>query len=463
MKIEFLHKAGSDRLILIVAGWGSDARTFVGLGMPGWDLAVIYGLDEHVPDLNEVNSYATIYLYAWSLGVWATCNIIGHKLIPTKAFAINGTPTPYDELRGIPPMIFDGTVNTLIPRNLHKFRVRMCGGVQAYNECAHLFAGIEDVAHLRQELLFVRDHAIQPSLIKWDAAFIATNDKIFPPQNQENAWQGHTLIHHLAGEHFIDSQSILRQTIVDTEQVGRRFTRSLVTYDAHSHAQRLIAQRLAQLMSSRVRAKRGDVIEIGCGTGNFTREWSKYFRARHAHFVDLCKLPIFDVAPYEHYHTCDAEMFMAEQANLNAGRIDAIFSASTIQWFNNLPLFFSHCSRTLADEGILCVSTFAPGNLSELQILRPDHLQYIGIEEVNSIVTNFFKDVTIKQEEVVLEFTTPLDALRHLQLTGVTASGSRKAAVGELREFIAHYPMNDRGRYTLTFRPIYIIATHPLR
>ena len=104
------------------------------------------------------------------------------------------------------------------------------------------------------------------------------------------------------------------------------------------------------------------------------------------------------------------------------------------------------------------MSTFAPGNLCELQRLREDHLQYLPADKLQEILTPLFSRVSVEEDVVAIDFTTPLEALRHLQLTGVTVSGGRHAGIGELRRFADTFPMNSRGRYTLTFRPVYILA-----
>ncbi|MCM1005382.1 MAG: DUF452 family protein [Prevotella sp.] len=459
MKLEFLHKFDTDRLILIVAGWGSDGRSFPNIQMSGWDIAVISGLDSQLPDLELIAKYKTIYLYAWSLGVWSTQYLLGNKIKATKAFAVNGTTTPCNDDCGIPVNIFNGTLNSLNERNLYKFRVRMCGGVKAYQQCKLLFEHIADVNDLRNQLMFVRDcpEGVRVST-GWDAAFISDADNIFPAKNQENAWHGVTRIYKLNAPHYVDLQQIISQTIIDVDRVGKRFTRSLQTYDAHSHAQRLIAERLADKMQAVMTLSEGDVLEIGCGTGNFTREWSKHFKADRAIFMDLCDMPQFGVAPNEIYIKGDAESLVDKLADEQPASLAAIFSASAIQWFSNLPLFFSRCATALHSGGFIAMSTFAPGNLEELQTLRPDHLQYLDKEEHKEILSELFSEVIVEEEKIELEFSSPLEALRHLQLTGVTTSGSRRASVSELRRFADRFPMNARGRYTLTFRPIYLLA-----
>lgn len=463
MKLEFLKRsATTNKLILIFAGWGSDATLYRDVHMPNWDVAVVTGIDEAIPDVEMLDSYDTVYVYAWSLGVFVAEYFLSGRIIPTKAFAINGTPWPNDDTRGIPQAIFKGTIEGLNARSLHKFRVRMFGGVSEYKPFAPIFEHLCDTDDLRRQLEFVvasSEHRYCTPNVKWTAAYACTNDRIFPFDNQCNAWRDLTDIEILDGDsHYVDIQRIVTQTIIDVEKVGRRFSRSVSTYNAHAHAQRLIAETLAQKFLTDLPAIPETVIEIGPGTGLFTQKWSKYLKPLNALFIDLYEMPKYGVAQRESYFSEDAERVFTRLAAEQPGTVDAILSASAIQWFSDFELFFNNCAKVLKPTGYMAVSTFAPGNLEELKRLRPDYIRYLTAERLRSLLSEYFKEVIVVEDVVELEFTSPLEALRHLQLTGVTASGSRQAKVSELRRFANTFPMNSRGRYTLTFRPIYIYA-----
>lgn len=458
MKFQFLVRTGhTDRLILLFAGWGSDERCYAHIGMPGWDVALVSGFDARIPDMSLLSRYRTVYVYAWSLGVWAAERMLPGRLEPVRAYAVNGTPWPCDDDRGIPAKVFEDTAAGLSSRNLYKFRVRMCGGAGSYQAKADMFEHLQDVDALRGELEFVASHPNERH-IAWSGAYIGRDDRIFPALNQSEAWKGRTVLHEMPSPHYVDLQGIVSQTIVDVARVGKRFSRSLSTYDSHAHAQRLIAQTLAQKASGGDAVDGGTVVEIGPGTGLFTREWSKHLSPRKAVFMDLYKMPRYGVVAEEEYLCGDAESGMQAMADATPASVSAIVSASAIQWFSNLPLFFSNCARALERGGLIAMSTFAPGNLGELRRLREDHLQYVPAASLREMLEPLFRDVRVEEDVVELEFTSPFEALRHLQLTGVTVSGGWRASVSELRRFAETFPMNPRGRYTLTFRPIYIFA-----
>lgn len=159
MKVEFIHRHNTDKLILIFAGWGSDTGSYRDVVMSGWDVAVVYGIDAVRPELSFLKEYSTVYLYAWSLGVWSADHLLGeYGYQPTRAYALNGTPLPCDDERGIPRQVFVGTAQGLSERNLEKFRIRMCGGRQLYEQNSYRFEQINNIKHLQEELLYVLSH-----------------------------------------------------------------------------------------------------------------------------------------------------------------------------------------------------------------------------------------------------------------------------------------------------------------
>ena len=461
MNFELLRKsAGTTRLILIVAGWASDAASYRHVNMPGWDVAVLWGIDAVVPDLSCLKQYRTVYLYAWSLGVFVADRLLAGAIDITSAFAINGTTLPYSDDCGIPTHIFDGTARGLTERGLSKFRMRMFDSVADYKEHASEYGAPSDIGRLRDELYYVAGECSRPSAasIDWTSVFIGRNDRIFPVGNQERAWLGKAPVQMLDAPHYIDIQDVVRRTIVNVERVGDRFSRSMGTYNAHAHAQRVIAERLVDEFMAGIPNVLDNLVEIGPGTGLLTRCWGASHRVAFATFIDLCDMADYGVASSERYFCEDAEVVMARLAATEPGTVDAVVSASAIQWFSNLDYFFSCCASVLRHGGRIAMSTFAPGNLSELHALRPDHLRYLPVDVIREILDRYFQDVRVVEDVVELDFTSPLEALRHLQLTGVTSSG-HKSAIGELRRFAEAYPVNSRGRYSLSFRPIYISAT----
>ena len=203
MKIKFLRKDPENmRLILIFTGWSTGPEVGAGIDIPGWDVAVAYDFTELNPDTSFLDSYYTVYLFGWSLGVFAASRTLPHERI-TAAFAVNGTTDPVNDIFGIPMAIYNGTAENLNERNLMKFRIRMMRDRTAYEKASALFPDNGNAAiidNLRDQLIVIRNASAIPdfnlpestnngmSPLPWVRAYISKNDRIFPPDNQKRAW-----------------------------------------------------------------------------------------------------------------------------------------------------------------------------------------------------------------------------------------------------------------------------------
>lgn len=466
MKLTLINKgAGTSRLILIAAGWSTTAEFYEGIGMPGWDTAVVTldGTDDNASDVvTEIEGqYKTVYLYAWSLGVAMSEALCNAGLRTTAAFAIAGTPKPCSDSEGIPTAVFRSTRDTLDARNLFKFRCRICGGASAYRRVAEKFerGGNNEVALLRKELE-IAEHRTYFSSVNWTKAFVCTEDAIFPPASQNAYWRCRGVpVKELKSPHYIGIQEIVDSTIVNLPRAGRRFARSSSSYNEHALAQRAIARRLAELTADKFCGDSVEnMLELGCGSGELSRALSNFLHILSATFVDLYPCGRFGVADSENYLTGDAELLVEEMQSVS---FDLICSSSAIQWFSDTARFLRNCQRLISKDGLVALSTFAEGNLSELDSLRDSSIGYLSKDKLYEIAKCLFEEVEIETDEIKLTFVSPGELMRHLRLTGVTASATKSMSPAELRDFMRHLPKDDSGHYTLTFRPVYILARHP--
>lgn len=92
-----------------------------------------------------------------------------------------------------------------------------------------------------------------------------------------------------------------------------------------------------------------------------------------------------------------------------------IASASTIQWFTDLEGFLKRISGNLSDTGTIAVSTFAAGNLPEIQSLMTVEMPYWESADLKRLFEKHFRVELFEQEECTLRFDTPVELLRHLK------------------------------------------------
>lgn len=140
---------------------------------------------------------------AWSMGVWVACQTLAGKEYPYgMRLAVNGTPFPIHDTKGIPEAIFQGTLENFSEPVLIRFRRRICGSAAQVKIFLshHPYREIDD---LHQELAALWTAVKARPAVEWiwDKAVVGMNDKIFPPQNQREAWQG-VAVEEVDAEHY---------------------------------------------------------------------------------------------------------------------------------------------------------------------------------------------------------------------------------------------------------------------
>lgn len=443
MKIRFLtHNPGNRSLILIFAGWSTGPELYQDAGMNGWDVAVVYDYSDPSLDVSFLDSYPTVWLFAWSLGVrMASVSLPPQKI--TAAFAINGTLNPVDNSLGIPEAIYNGTASALDGRNLAKFRRRMSPDADTFHRLFDREFSQSEIEDLRSQLYLIRDLALSANKLPWQRAFISVNDRIFPPDNMMAAWQKEKVeTVPLEGAHYLPMESIVKAVVPDRDLIAERFGKAVTSYDEHAVAQKHIATALAGLMPESAADTAKSILEIGPGTGLFSGIYAEKIAPGKIDFVDIAEIPRIGIAPEENYHRADAEDWIA---SCNS-RYDGILSASTIQWFVNIGEFMRNCRRSLKPGGFVLFSSFTKGNLKELDALRPSPICYHTPEQYRRWMQESFSAVRVIEDSITLEFKTPRELLMHLKLTGVGGSAPSPGIT----------PSALKGMTSITYKPIYM-------
>lgn len=191
MKIFKQINSNNPTLLLVFAGWSASPELFRHLeAEKEADVWICYDYRD-LAFHEDLTSYTSIRIIAWSLGVWVASSVFKKETDkPTEAIAINGTPCPVDDTNGIPEAIFLGTLENVTPDGMHRFNRRMCGSreiLQQYEKTPS-----RPSEELREELQFLYQ-SIKASedvtdSIHWTMAVISSGDRIFPAGNLRNFW-----------------------------------------------------------------------------------------------------------------------------------------------------------------------------------------------------------------------------------------------------------------------------------
>lgn len=214
MKQFFIKKQAHTTLTLFFAGWAMDKHPFADYTPADSDLLMCYDYRSLEFDFALLQPYESIRLVAWSMGVWAASVTLANAHLPiVRSIAINGTPTPVNDTRGIPPSIFAGTLNGLNEATLRKFFRRMCGSGEALNRFLEKRPQ-RPVEELKEELFLIARQAetLPVSPLAWTDAVVGSDDLIFTVTNQQQAWSGSgATIAQFHIPHY--SETLLRNTI----------------------------------------------------------------------------------------------------------------------------------------------------------------------------------------------------------------------------------------------------------
>lgn len=475
MQSEFIFKSSSRRLIVLFLGWGMDASPFRHLVRGGFDILAVWdytGLDR--PECRErdmarlasvCGGYDEVVVVAWSYGVRIASGFLelcSASIPVTLTLAVNGTPMHVDERYGIPPAIFDGTLQRLAQPTVRKFYRRMFSSSEA-------FAGFMEckpdrsAESLKCELeVFARLKPLDSAAV-WNVALIDDADLIFPSAAQRAFWPSEKVVTFGSQGHFPDFQSILDRFTVDKSLVGRRFSAARETYRRGASVQRRVAESLWSRVVPLIEEKRdfGRIIEVGAGTGVLTELYEMALSGGGCRYSSLelwdlaelsCKLPSNAT-----WRTCDAETCIRSVASESVG---LLLSSSTLQWFHSPERFVAEAYRVLRKGGIAAFALYGEGTFSQLRELTGVSLRYPSLATLKAALPAEAIIEVGETESISMDFASPKELLRHLRETGVNGASEPSPALA-LR-VARRYPGSPDGRYRLSYCPLCLIFRKPL-
>lgn len=456
MKRKYLiEKVGNNRLVIFFTGWSTDWRILTDIRLPeGYDLLCLWNYEDDTWESLE-HRYEEVVLIAWSFGVPVANRLFGvisKEMNVTGLFAVNGTISPVDDEKGIPTQIFINTLNKLDERNLHKFRIRISGGLNRFKNLENNFPEKDDISSLKKELAHFKDKNF--SVVDnpvWDYAILSGNDKIFPLENLKNGWVDTPNMVMESQEHFPDFQSIFDFLIKDKQNVVKKFEKTLSSYEENAIVQKELADTILYLLKGTGKNFE-NILEIGGGSGMLTRKLKDNYPESSLRALDIvkgCQYPGVEI--YEG----DAESVMR---NIPSNTFDLVISGSTFQWFHSPYRCLAEVYRVVKEKGVFAFSTYLTGTFKEISDLSGQGLLYLKAHEWESVIKKVgFEIETIKLKPVTLYFEKISDVFSHLRSTGVNSLAGRNRKVGEMKELMRNYPINN-GKYPLTYETLLMIV-----
>ena len=149
----------------------------------------------------------------------------------------------------------------------------------------------------------------------------------------------------------------------DKRRVAASFSRAAASYDAVAELQRAVGHDLLECLPDGLQPDRW--LDLGCGTGYFSRRLAQCFPQAQGLALDLAEGMLRHAAPQG-----GAAAFIAADAEclpLRAESIDLIFSSLALQWCEDFPAVLDEARRVLRPGGLFAFSSLCTGTLQELR------------------------------------------------------------------------------------------------
>jgi malonyl-CoA O-methyltransferase len=149
----------------------------------------------------------------------------------------------------------------------------------------------------------------------------------------------------------------------DKRQVAASFSRAAESYDSVAALQRAVGHELlARLPDS---SKPSRWLDLGCGTGYFSRALGERFSGAEGVALDIAEGMLRHAQPLagaRHFVAGDAE-----RLPMRDGSCDLLFSSLALQWCSDFTSVLSEARRVLRPGGVLAFSSLCVGTLQELR------------------------------------------------------------------------------------------------
>ena len=222
---------------------------------------------------------------------------------------------------------------------------------------------------------------------------------------------------------------------IDKRQARAAFNRAADSYDAHALLQREVGGRLLERLDC-LPLSPARVLDLGCGTGEFTRALGRRYRGAELLALDLAERMLARTRQrFRWWRRPRLICGDMERLPLADHSVDLVFSNLALQWSNEPARVFEELRRVLRPDGALFFTTLGPDTLREL---RAAWAEVDGGTHVNR-----FMDLhDIGDALLAAGLRDPVTDMERLTLTYADLRG----LLDDLRGLGAHNVNRDRPR-----------------
>jgi len=220
---------------------------------------------------------------------------------------------------------------------------------------------------------------------------------------------------------------------MNKESIARNFSRCAYFYDSYADVQKRAALEVLNGIND---FSCGKILEIGCGTGNYTFILREKFQKARITALDISDKMV-EVAQ-EKLKDKDIEFIVADAEFINFPEegFDLITSNACFQWFANLETALGKYKNLLKKNGLISFSIFGPLTFRELSVSVESILKntpiaannFLDKDRINKMFSSNFKESKIKELRYEESFGNLLGLLNKIKYTGVRGNGADSKA-----------------------------------
>ena len=263
-------------------------------------------------------------------------------------------------------------------------------------------------------------------------------------------------------------------TLIDKRLARRAFEKAAGTYDEAAVLQNEIGDRLMERLDY-IRLQPRRILDLGAGTGMFTKALMKRYRKADVVALDIAK-PMLHCVKQRAGWLRKPGCVCADSESLpfNDDSFDFIFSNLMLQWCTDLEATFIELRRVLSPGGLLMFTTFGPDTLMELRasweaVDGYTHVNsFIDLHDVgDSLLHTQWAEPVMDSERITVTYRELRGLMQDLKRIGAhnVTSGRPRGLTGKrhLQQLVdAYEPFREDGVLPASYEVVYGHAWSPL-
>lgn len=255
---------------------------------------------------------------------------------------------------------------------------------------------------------------------------------------------------------------------VDKQKIASSFSQAAGRYDQAAQLQSCIATEMLNRLQS-IHFQPNTILDLGCGTGRFTRALAKQYRKSHVLGLDIAP-GMIAVAQQRNgwWRKPDYILGDAEALPLADQSVDLVFSSFALQWCEQIDTAFQEVLRVLKPNGLFMFSIPGPDSLYELALSWQAVDQYQHVNRFvdmhilgDALLRLGFKLPVMDVDRHCLHYGSVIELMRDLKAVGAQqVIGARnrgltgRQRLAQLSDAYQQFARSD-GQLPLTYEVIY--------